>query len=168
MRQEEDSQEAVIRKAKQKAMRLLAQMDRSERNLRQKLAQNGFPPKAVDAAVDYVKSYGYVDDGRYARNYLAYRLQMKSRQKLFQELYQKGVSKEIIEEAWAEVSADESPDERSLIRRQVLKKYEPGSRLDVGQMRRLYGFLARKGFRYDDIRSVLEEEDICQSDGLEN
>ena len=56
MRQEEDSQEAVIRKAKQKAMRLLEQMDRSERNLRQKLAQNGFPPKAVDAAVDYVKS----------------------------------------------------------------------------------------------------------------
>ena len=28
MRQEEDSQEAVIRKAKQKAMRLLEQMDR--------------------------------------------------------------------------------------------------------------------------------------------
>ena len=166
MRQEEDSQEAVIRKAKQKAMRLLEQMDRSERNLSPYRSQNGFPPKAVDAAVDYVKSYGYVDDGRYARNYLAYRLQMKSRQKLFQ--YQKGVSKEIIEEAWAEVSADESPDERSLIRRQVLKKYEPGSRLDVGQMRRLYGFLARKGFRYDDIRSVLEEEDICQSDGLEN
>ncbi|MFR3035804.1 MAG: RecX family transcriptional regulator [Blautia hydrogenotrophica] len=44
----------------------------------------------VDEAIGYVKSYGYVDDQRYARNYLAYRLQTKSRQKLFQELYQRG------------------------------------------------------------------------------
>lgn len=168
MKQGEDSREAVIKKAKRKAMRLLEQMDRTEWNLRQKLTQNGFPQEAVDEAVDYVKSYGYVDDGRYARNYLAYRLQMKSRQKLFQELYQKGVAKEVVEEAWREISADSDLDERALIRRQVLKKYEAGTRLDLTQMRRLYGFLARKGFRYEDIRSVLEEEDIRQADSREN
>ncbi len=160
----EESREDILRRAKKKALNLLERMDRTELNLRQKLTQNGFPPEAVDAAVDYVKSYGYVDDRRYARNYLAYRLQTKSRQKLFQELRQKGVAQEIIEEAWVEASADEDVNEREMIRRQLLRKYEPGARLDGGQMRRLYGFLSRKGFRYEDIRSVLEEENIEQED----
>ena len=160
----EESREDILRRAKKKALNLLERMDRTELNLRQKLTQNGFPPEAVDAAVDYVKSYGYVDDRRYARNYLAYRLQTKSRQKLFQELRQKGVAQEIIEEAWVEASADEDVNEREIIRRQLLRKYEPGARLDGGQMRRLYGFLSRKGFRYEDIRSVLEEENIEQED----
>ncbi len=160
----EESREDILRRAKKKALNLLERMDRTELNLRQKLTENGFPPEAVDAAVDYVKSYGYVDDRRYARNYLAYRLQTKSRQKLFQELRQKGVAQEIIEEAWVEASADEDVNEREMIRRQLLRKYEPGARLDGGQMRRLYGFLSRKGFRYEDIRSVLEEENIEQED----
>ena len=111
----EESREDILRRAKKKALNLLERMDRTELNLRQKLTQNGFPPEAVDAAVDYVKSYGYVDDRRYARNYLAYRLQTKSRQKLFQELRQKGVAQEIIEEAWVEASADEDVNEREMI-----------------------------------------------------
>ncbi len=163
----EEGREAVRKEAKKKAMRLLEQMDRTEKNLRQKLSQSGFPPEAVEEALDYVKSYGYVDDRRYARNYLAYRLSAKSRRQLFGELYQKGVDREIIEEAWEEVLQDVQPDERELIRRQVLKKYQANDQLDAGQMRRLYGFLSRKGFRYEDIRSVLEEENIRQSDPWE-
>ncbi|MFR3035803.1 MAG: hypothetical protein ACLTMW_07705 [Blautia hydrogenotrophica] len=48
------------------------------------------------------------------------------------------------------------------IRLQVRKKYSPESKLDVGQMRRLYGF-ARKGFRYEDIRVCLGEEITVES-----
>ena len=161
----EESREEICKRAKRRAMRLLEQMDRTEQNLRQKLSQGGYPPDVVDEAIGYVKSYGYVDDQRYARNYLAYRLQTKSRQKLFQELYQRGISAQIAREAWEEVVSYEEPDERALIRRQVRKKYSPESKLDVGQMRRLYGQLARKGFRYEDIRSVLEEDVITVESG---
>ena len=40
-------------------------------------------------AVSYVKSYGYINDSRYALNYITYRIHEKSRQKIFQELYTK-------------------------------------------------------------------------------
>ena len=110
--------------------------------------------------MEYVKSYGYVDDERYARNYLAYRLQTKSRQRLFQELYQRGISYEKSQEAWEEVTTYEEVDEREMIRRQIHRKYASGTKLDEVQLRRLYGFLARRGFQFEDIRAVLEEEGI--------
>ena len=74
------------RDARRKAMRLLEHMDRTERGLREKMRQAGFAPPAIDYALAYVESYGYIDDERYARTYIAYRMDTKSRQKIIQEL----------------------------------------------------------------------------------
>ena len=53
-------------RAKRYAMNLLVKMDRTERELREKLKKNGYPAEVSRKAVDYVKSYGYIDDARYA------------------------------------------------------------------------------------------------------
>lgn len=146
--------------ATRKAMRLLEHMDRTEKELRDKLRQSGFSPDAVDAALAYVQSYGYIDDSRYARTYIAYRMDSKSRQKIIQELIGKGVDKETAVAAWEEEAALNSPDERTLLIRTVEKKYAPGTELDEKEMRRLYGYLVRRGFQFSDISSVLEEMEI--------
>lgn len=146
--------------ATRKAMRLLEHMDRTEKGLRDKLWQSGFSPDAVDAALAYVQSYGYIDDSRYARTYIAYRMDSKSRQKIIQELIGKGVDKETAVAAWEEEAALNSPDERTLLVRTVEKKYAPGTELDEKEMRRLYGYLVRRGFQFSDISSVLEEMEI--------
>ena len=93
-------------------------------------------------------------------NYIMYRIHDKSRQKIFQELQQKGIDRQTIQSAWDEAAELEMPDERKLLRQMVEKKYAPGSSLDEREMRRLYGYLARRGFRSGDIFSVLEEMDI--------
>ena len=146
--------------ATRKAMRLLEHMDRTEKGLRDKLRQSGFSPDAVDAALAYVQSYGYIDDSRYARTYIAYRMDSKSRQKIIQELIGKGVDKETAVAAWEEEAALNSPDERTLLIRTVEKNYAPGTELDEKEMRRLYGYLVRRGFQFSDISSVLEEMEI--------
>ena len=48
----------------------------------------------------------------------------------------------------------------SVLRRTIEKKYAPDTELDEGQMRRLYGYLARRAFRYEDISHILEEMNI--------
>ena len=73
------------RDARRKAMRLLEHMDRTEKGLREKLRQAGFTSQAVDHALTYVEAYGYIDDERYARTYIAYRMDTKSRQKIIRE-----------------------------------------------------------------------------------
>ena len=57
-------EEILVPRATKRAMHLLEKMDRSEKQLRGKLAENGYPQEAVDAAISYVASYHYLDDER--------------------------------------------------------------------------------------------------------
>lgn len=148
------------KKARLKAMKLLEYMDRSEKTLTERLEKENFSAEAIRDAVEYVKAFGYVDDERYARNYLACRMNTKSKQKLMQELYSKGIDRETAENAWEEAAELEEPDEKTMIRKTVEKKYSVGTELSEKEMRRLYGQLARKGFRSGDIFSVFEEMKI--------
>lgn len=150
------------KKARRKAMLLLEHMDRTEKGLSDRLRQAGFSKEATADAISYVKSYGYIDDARYAENYISYRMDSKSRQKLLQELTAKGVDRETAAEAWERAAELHQPDERAVLRKSVEKKYAEGTELDEKEMRRLYGYLARRGFSFDDIRSVLEEMDITE------
>ena len=150
------------REARRKALRLLEHMDRTEKGLQERLIQGGFSEAAAEDAVAYVKDYGYVNDYRYALNYILYRIHSKSRQKIFQELLQKGISRDVASEAWEEASDLEEPDETSLLRTAIEKKCSPGDTLDDKAMRRLYGYLQRRGFRMGDITDVLDEMGISR------
>lgn len=155
--QKENNLEEEKKKARVKAMRLLEHMDRTEQGLYDKLKQADFSEHAIADAMAYVKSFGYINDQRYAEAYLRYRIGKKSRQQLVLELLRKGVDKGTIDLAWEEVADLEEPDERALIREMILKKWEPDMALDVKQMRRLQGQLLRRGFRGSDIQAVLHE-----------
>ena len=48
----------------------------------------------------YVKSYRYVDDLRYAQNYIRSRAESKSRQQITMDLLIRGVKKDQIDRAW--------------------------------------------------------------------
>lgn len=148
------------KKARLKAMRLLEHMDRTEKGLTDRLKQEGFSGEAVQDAMDYVKSFGYINDARYAQHYISYRLGIKSKQRILQELALKGIDRETALLAWEEAAELEEPDEKALLRRTIEKKYAPGTALDDKEMRRLYGYLARRGFRSGDIFSVLDELEI--------
>ena len=150
------------REARKKALRLLEHMDRTEKGLSERLLRAGFSEELAEDAVAYVKDYGYINDRRYALNYIMYRIHDKSRQKIFQELSGKGIDRQTIQDAWEEAEELETPDERALLCQMIEKKYEPGAELDERELRRLYGYLARRGFRSGDIFSVLEEMDITQ------
>jgi len=131
-------------------------MDRTEAQLRQKLLDAEFEPETVEQAMAYVKSFGYINDERYVRNYIECRRQQKSRRQLEQELqYRRGVSQELIQKVYEEL---EPTDEKDLIRRQLKKKnYDPGE-TDERQRQKLMASLLRKGFRMGDILAVLREE----------
>lgn len=81
----------------------------------------------------------------------------KAARRIIQELIGKGVDKETAVAAWEEEADLNSPDERTLLIRTVEKKYAPGTELDEKEMRRLYGYLVRRGFQFSSISSVLEE-----------
>ncbi len=150
----------ILRRAKLRAVHLLEYMDRTEKDMRRKLQQGDYPPEVIDETIEYLKSYGYIDDKRYAGRYLSLRLEGKGRRRLFMELQQKGVDPSLAQEAWEELCQDEDADERAAIRKLIMKKVGEQTRLPQKEYRRLVNYLARRGFSWEDISAVLQEEEI--------
>ena len=144
-----------LTRAKRRALHILERSDRTEQELREKLSKN-YLPEVVDAAIEYVKSFHYIDDHRYAVNYLNSRSQGKSSRRLEQELlYKKGISKEVLEAAREEA---QPLDERAQIRRWIEKKHIDLATAEQGEIRRFYQFLLRRGYRSADILAELRVE----------
>lgn len=144
--------EVVGIRAKKRALFLLEKMDRTEHQLYDKLRQNGYPEECVRDAVDYVKNYHYIDDLRYAKTYVRYHQQKKSRQRLKMDLLQKGVAKDTIEHALEEEFAS---DERDKIRALLEKRRYDYRTKDAKEQQRMYQFLLRRGYKSSDILGVM-------------
>ena len=141
------------KRATMRAMNLLKSRPYTEYQLRQKLSMGGYPQDAQEEAISYVKSYHYIDDHRYAVNYLNSRGKVRSSRQVEQELlYKKGVSKAVLEAAREEA---EPQDEREQIRRWMEKKHIDPAAADQSELRRFYQFLMRRGFRSSDILTEL-------------
>lgn len=148
-------QEVLSKRAKLKAMHLLETMDRTEQQLRTKLAALSYPEQIVEEAVAYVKKFRYVDDLRYAVNYIESRSTHKSMRQIEQELYGKGISGEILAEAREQA---EKPDEESQIRAWIDRKhFDPGS-ADRKETERMYRFLLRKGYSHSSILHAMRAD----------
>ena len=82
--QSEEEKSGDIRRARHRALHILERCDRTEQELRDKLEMN-YRTEAVEDAIAYVKRYHYLDDMRYAVNYLNSRGRVKSRRGVEQE-----------------------------------------------------------------------------------
>jgi regulatory protein len=142
-----------------RALDLLARAPRSIRDLRRRLLLKGEPEPDVDAAIERLTAAGLLDDAAYARAFVRAKVSSQgfSRRRLQQELAKRGVARDIADAAIAEVLHDEDVDETANIDRVARKKLRMLSGLDEDtQRRRLFAFLARRGYEVDDVRAVVE------------
>jgi regulatory protein len=143
----------MIKQAKQKALSLLNYMDRTESQLRQKLQEKSFDEQAIDAAVEYVKSFDYINDVSYAERYILNRQGTKSKREIYAALCQKGICREDIERAME--SCYEAEDEFAAICRLCEKKHFVAEEATDAERKRMYNYLLRKGFHGEEVRKVL-------------
>ena len=144
------------KRATLRAMHILERTDKTEAQLRRKLEESEYPKEAVESAIAYVTSYGYLDDRRYAEHYIEWKKQGKGKARLKMELVQKGISREIIEEVLESTDFGET---REMIRQIILKKLKTDIPMNEKEKQRIYGFLMRKGFSSSDILAVMREEE---------
>ena len=150
--------DVLLKRAKLRALHLLSDMDRTENALREKLRLGLYPQEIIDAAVEYVRSFGYLNDARYAENFVRSRQGMKSRREIRAQLLQKGVPSEMIDDAFE--ACGEEGGEADAIRRLLEKKRFDPVCADEREIQRLYGYLARKGFSYETVRQVIQNYEV--------
>lgn len=146
----------LVKRAKLRAMHLLNAMARTEAQLRQKLLQNGYPEDVVDVAISYVKSFGYINDEAYVSNFIETRYNKKSKREIKALLSQKGIDSELAERM-LEISYEGHSDQDA-IREIIEKKRWNIEEMDIKEKQKAYAYLMRKGFKYEDVRSVLQVE----------
>lgn len=144
------------KRAKLRCMNLLKARAYTEKQLRDKLSQGEYPQRLIDAAIDYVKSYGYIDDRKYAEDFIAYHVENKSRKQMELDLYKKGIDRKLAGEVLDAMREEgEAPDEFSMAKKILWKKnYNPETATNK-EKQKLSAYLYRKGFDMDIIRSVL-------------
>lgn len=151
-------QEVFLPRAKMKAMHLLEQMDRTEAELYSKLKDSGYPEDAISAAIEYVRSYHYIDDERYARNYVRCHQENKSVRRMTMDLRNKGVPDHLIQLALEE---ENETDPMAQIRRLLEKKkfdlLNEDRKKARKELARAYRFLGSRGFDAIDIGNAIRE-----------
>ena len=149
--------EIVLKRAKLRAMHLLEDMDRTEEELRRKLSQSLYPEDIIRDALEYVKSYKYLDDLRYAQNFILGRKDKKSRKEIYTLLLKKGIAPEDIKEAFG--ACYDTDSEKEAILSILRKRHANPEEMNEAQLQKIYGYLARKGFHYDTVRQVIQNYD---------
>jgi regulatory protein len=154
-----ESQDFYLR-ARAMAVRLLAVRPRSTAELRSRLLHDGVAGDQARKVVDDLTAAGYLDDSAFAHAWVENRMGSRpcGLQRIRWELRQKGLPAPLIEQAIREAFGEESPlaaEERCA--RAVIERRLPAYRRLAPEVRirRLAGFLERRGFAASTIARVL-------------
>lgn len=142
--------------AKLAAERLLGVRMRSEREVRQRLLQKGFPPEAVDETINVFLRVHLLDDAEFARLWVRDRLRLRPRSSAFlrRELRTKGVRDDIITQVLSEAFEEKEDIDVARELAAAYRRKHPGLDADVLR-RRLAGFLQRKGYSASVVYDVV-------------
>jgi regulatory protein len=150
--------EADIAWLKNKALQMLARQMISERDLRRKLSNEGRPKWVRDEVVAQLKSYGYIDDAKYASTFTRTQLARgpKSRIYLLKKLREKGISEEYSKAA---VDAEYAGfDEKGAVKELALKKYKSVKHLPIQKAKnKVISFLRSRGFAWNAISDAIKD-----------
>lgn len=144
------------KRAKLRTMNLLKSRSYTTSQLKEKLVLGGYPSRIIDEVIEYVASFGYVNDRRYAVDFIEYNKETKSKTRIITDLLKKGISSDVIENAWEEtVGNDRQKLEKEQIIRWIEKKHFSVGTATPAEMQKMIAFLYRRGFSFEAIRSTL-------------
>ncbi len=146
-------QSSESRRASEKALYLLEHRSHSQKELADKISRVT-TREAAEQAAQHMVDIGLVNDEEYARSLAANLLGSKgfSASRTQQELLQKGIDKELAQQIIEEIAPDPVEKITALIHKKYIRTLndEKGRRRSIAALQRL-------GFRWDDIRTALNQ-----------
>lgn len=140
------------RRAKEKALWLISYRDHSKKELTDKIKRT-CDAESAQKAVERMEELGLVDDESYARRYAEQLINFKhmAPRGAAYMLVQKGIDRELANEITDSIPVDTYENICTVIER----KYKNIN--DEKVKRRAVAFLQRLGYRWDEIKTVLDE-----------
>lgn len=136
-----------------RAVDLISRRLRSEREIRDYARRKQWTEDNTERVIDRLCERGYLNDERFAESFVRSRANTRnfSVTRMKVELQKKGVKPDIITNILAE---SDDYDEMAALRKMIAKKINK-----YDDERKLVAYLARQGFKYDDIKSALVDDE---------
>jgi regulatory protein len=151
--------EAAGLKVYDRALNMLAFRARASKELARALVKKGELPEHVDRAIERLQEQGLLDDAAFAESFTRSKVlgARQSRRRVQQDLARKGVARDVSDAAIETVFEEEGVDQSSVVEEAARKKLRSLAKLDPQvRRRRLYAFLARRGYDSSDIRTAMD------------
>lgn len=150
------AQEGQEGKVYAKAVRFATLRPRSRKEIEDWFGRKKTDKETEKVVFGRLERLGLVDDRAFAAWWVQQRITFRafSRRLLKLELARKGIAGEIIDEV---LEKEEIPDEIELAKTALRRKFKSISGLSDQQLRRIYGFLGRRGFSWTSVKRAIDE-----------
>jgi regulatory protein len=138
---------------------MLERSSRTTAELRQRLARRRHPAPAIEATIGRLVDVGLLNDDAYGRQFARTRLAAgrTAPARVERELMRRGIDRQTAAAALQEVLSEDAIDVVAILDDTVRRRATTLAKLDAStRRRRLYAYLARRGFDPDEIRRALE------------
>lgn len=153
--------ELLPKRAKKRCLNLLQKRPYTEYKLREKLTEGYYTSDIINEAIEYVKSFRYIDDYDYACQYIFYHKESETRRKIEEKLMQRGISQETLRQAIEDsYGVDEQQEiELEQAKKLLVKKKYSSDGMDWKDKQKIYAFLVRKGINTSIIKKAMQLQD---------
>lgn len=145
------------RRAKERVFYMLKDSDKSEQDVRRKLLSAYYPEDIVEAVICYMKDMKYIDDRRFADNYIRNNRRQKSINRMKNELHFHGVDKSVVCEAIDSFEEEWDllfEEQQMIIQKEFTRRKYDFQNEDEKLKNKIIMSLIRKGFDFDNIQFV--------------
>jgi regulatory protein len=144
--------ESILEKCKRKAVSYLKFCNQTEQELRTKLKRQLYNEDIIEKTIAYLYDMHYIDDYRYAENFVDVNKKKHSRKWIELRLQQKGIKKDLSDDFFDEEYSEDAP-----IKKAIEKKLKGASIQTREQREKILASLYRQGFSIYNIKKVLKE-----------
>jgi regulatory protein len=147
-----------IKRAKDKAMRLLAVRSRTKKEIIARLRKSKFSQRSIEFVIEELERLQLLNDAEFAQLYVRSRMAARpvAANMLRLELKRKGVNEESVENSILEAFKDSSEEKVALLIAQKIKKQLKQAD-DMKKKKRVVDLLKRRGFTWDTVNDVLKQ-----------
>lgn len=132
-----------------KALTHISASQKTEREIRDFLLKKGYLSAVVEYVLEKMRSYGFVDDGSYAKAYAENAVKKKGKRLIELELKRKGISDDAIDSATDDLQGEEETAKK------IAEKYMRGKVVDKINLQKTYRYLLSKGFDWEISKKAI-------------
>lgn len=144
---------------RERAIYIITNYSKTEKQLKDKLKQGKkYSDEIIDRTIDFLKKHHFIDDEAYAKRFIETHKSSYSVKVIKEKLYIKGVKKSIIDNAFddEELVINEEEVIKKLLLKKCPKYYDIIDEMDVKAKQKIFSYLFRKGFSYENIQNVMK------------